>query len=84
MSPTVLTGGLGFLAVLYRAFRGVLTPAQVDESELWQLAVLLDADIDSGAAGLAAQHERYAKIREADRERVRQERAAAQARLGGE
>lgn len=41
MGPSILPGSKGMLAQLYRAFRGVLTPQQVDESELWQLASLL-------------------------------------------
>jgi len=40
-----LPGGYGWLASLYRSFRGILTPSQIDACELWQLAVLADGDI---------------------------------------
>lgn len=84
MTPSTLQGGKGFLANLYRAFRGMLTPTQVDACELWQLAVLLDGDIRTAAGtdGLAAQHARIAEVRARDKERILAERAAAQARLG--
>jgi hypothetical protein len=30
--------------MIYRALRGILSPAEVDELELWQIGVLLDGD----------------------------------------
>jgi hypothetical protein len=42
--PSSLEGVRGDCAVLYRALRGVLTPAELDELELWQIAVLLGED----------------------------------------
>lgn len=30
--------------MIYRALRGTLSPAEVDELELWQIGVLLDGD----------------------------------------
>lgn len=36
--------GLASFADLYRAVAGVLSPAEADECELWQLAALLGAD----------------------------------------
>ncbi len=45
-----LPGSLGARAVLYKALAGKLSPSEVDEQELWQLAVLLGVDDRSSAA----------------------------------
>lgn len=49
---STLPGSLGARAVLYKALSGTLTPAAVDDCELWQLAVLLGID-DVGARSAA-------------------------------
>lgn len=75
---SVLDGtGYGWLAGFYRAFRGVLTPAEVDKSELWQLVVLAGNDMTSKRGGqiVLGDHDRA----QARYQRLMAERAAAEA-----
>lgn len=58
MAPSRLPGGRGFLAQLYRAFRGVLTPNEVDRHSPTQLAILMGLDETGGLGGAPSIYER--------------------------